>query len=161
MDLTKTTLSGLPDQIGTTLMLSTQFMDTWGTDLNIIQLARFITSGCHGAVDEAETVRQWVRGNIEYRNDPAGHELIQDPIVTLDQQAGDCDDMTILAGCLLRAVGHDCEAVAVTWRGNEFPTHAVLMDYEAGVVVDPVGAVHVQDWPPPGYVVSNLEGSRR
>lgn len=161
MELTKTTLHGLADQVQTTLDLSTRFMDLWGVDLNIIQLARFIVRGCVGRVDEAERVRQWVRQNVEYRNDPAGHELIQDPIVTLQERAGDCDDMTILAGCLLRAIGHDCEAVAVTWRGHDAPSHAVLMDYEAGVIVDPVSAEHVQDWPPHPYQVSNLKGSRR
>lgn len=160
MELTKQTYTGLLDQVGTTLQMSTRFMDIWGVDLNIIQLARHIVSGCRGRVDESERVRQWIKENIEYRNDPSGHELIQDPIVTLQQKAGDCDDMTILAGCLLRAIGHDCEAVAVTWRGNTEPTHAVLMDYEAGVVVDPVSSIHVEDWPPPGYVVSSMKGSR-
>ena len=160
MELTKETLHGLPDQIGTTLRLSTQFMDVWGVDLHIIRLARYIVSGCIGRVAEAEQVRAWVRQNIEYRNDPAGHELIQDPIVTLQEQAGDCDDMTILAGCLLRAIGHDCEACAVTWQGQTEPTHAVLMDYEAGVVVDPVSSVHVQEWPPHPYSVSSMRGSR-
>jgi transglutaminase-like putative cysteine protease len=160
MELTKEVYSGLRDQVLTTLQLSTRFMDQWGPDLNIIQLARHITRGCRGRVDESERVRQWIKENIEYRNDPSGHELIQDPIVTLSEQAGDCDDMTILAGCLLRAIGHDCEAIAVTWRGNDEPTHAVLMVYEAGVVVDAVSSVHVQDWPPEGYAVSNMKGSR-
>ena len=160
MELTKTTLSGLPDQIGTTLALSTMMMDSWGVELNIISLARFIVSGCKGTLDEAETVRAWVRREIEYRNDPFGHELIQDPIVTLEQRAGDCDDMTILSGCLLRAIGHDCQACAVTWEGQESPTHAVLYDHEAEVVVDPVSSVHVQDWPPHPYIVKSLQGAR-
>ena len=160
MDLTKTTLSGLPDQIDTTLALSTQMMDVWGVDLNIISLSRYIVSGTRGPVDEAERVRSWIRQEIEYRNDPAGHELIQDPIVTLDTRAGDCDDMTILAGCLLRAIGHDCEACAVTWEGQDAPTHAVLFDHEAKVVVDAVTGNHVTDWPPHPYTVKHFQGAR-
>lgn len=157
MELFARTLHGLPNQIGATLSLSNQFMDAWGVDLNIIRLARFIVSGTNGAAEEAESVRRWVRQEIEYRNDPSGHELIQDPIVTLHERAGDCDDMTILAGCLLRAVGHDCEAAAITWAGNDYPTHAVLLDHQAGVVVDAVSSVHIHDWPPHPYVVSGIE----
>jgi len=159
MELTKQTFHMMLDQIRETLRRSNGFMDVWGVDLNIIQLARHIVSGCRGPVEESETMRQWIRQNIEYRNDPAGYELIQDPIVTLQEKAGDCDDMTILAGCMLRAIGHKCEAVAVTWAGQTDPSHAVLLDYEARVIVDPVSSVHVQSWPPHPYAVSSLQGA--
>lgn len=150
---------GLPNQIRTTLSMMNEFICHWSTDENVIKLARFIVRGCRGAMEEAETVRAWVRSNIEYRNDPAGAELLQDPIVTLAEQAGDCDDLATLAGALLGAIGHDTEALAITWQGRTDPSHAVIMDKTVGGIVDPVSPVHVAEWPPVPFVVSKAEGA--
>lgn len=136
-----------------------EFICHWSVNPDLIRLARFIVRGCRGAMEEAETVRAWVRTNIEYRNDPAGAELLQDPIVTLAEQAGDCDDLATLAGALLGAIGHNIEALAITWEGRQDPSHAVVMDSTAGGIVDPVSNVHVSQWPPVPFVVSKFEGA--
>lgn len=156
MDLTAKVFHGLPDQIRTTLSMSNELIANWATSLDLIRLSRFIVSGTIGRQAEAEAVKEWIRREIEYRNDPAGHEMIQDPIVTLAEKAGDCDDMTILAGALLAAIGHDCRAVGIIWKGQTDPSHEVLLDTTARVVVDPVSSVACADWPPAGYEVSQI-----
>jgi len=159
MPLTSSTYSGLGDQVKATLGHMNRLMNEWSQDVNLIRLARWIVSGCNDREAEAETVRLWVKSEIEYRMDPADHELLQDPIVTLSERAGDCDDMATLAGALLRAVGHPCHALGVTWAGQEGPTHAVVYDEAAGVVVDPVAWVDVASWPPSPHVVAGFEGA--
>lgn len=156
MKLTARVLNGLPDQIGATLRISDQLIEQWGTSLDLIRLARFIVAGCRGRREESERVRAWIRENIEYRHDPAGHELIQDPIVTISERAGDCDDMTILAGALLRGIGHECYAVGVRWMGEDSPTHEVLLDESAGCVVDPVSPGTIEQWPMESFQVAEF-----
>ncbi len=158
MNLTQTTFSGLPDQIGVTLSMGNEMVEFWSGNVHLIQLAREIVSGLTNPIEIAERVRLWVRENIEYRSDPAVHEMIQDPVVTLQTATGDCDDMAILAATLLGCIGHGCEIVSVTWKGreNEGPTHAVAKDHRAGVFVDPVAPCHVLDWPPYNFQVHSI-----
>ena len=156
MNLTQSTFSGLPDQIRVTLSMGNEMIAFWSGNVHLIQLAREIVSGIKDPVDVSEAVRSWVRETIEYRNDPAGHEMLQDPIVTLATAAGDCDDMAVLAGALLACVGHECETVSVTWVGNTEPSHAVIFDHTSRSIVDPVAWVPVADWPPNNHQVLRM-----
>lgn len=47
-------------------------------------------------VGELAALYRWVRDHIRYRNDPHGLEWLQSPTRTLNERAGDCDDMAIL-----------------------------------------------------------------
>ena len=156
MRLTARSFDGLSDQVGVTLKFSDAMIQEWAISLDIVRLARFIVSGCIGRREEAERVRQWIRETIEYRHDPAGHEMLQDPMVTLSERAGDCDDMTVLAGALLAAIGHECYAVGVRWVGEDDPSHEVLFDETAGCVVDAVSPLSIDNWPPESFRVAEF-----
>ena len=119
----------------------------------MVRIAREIAEDFHanGPQEEAEAVRLWIRENVRYRRDPFNVELFQAPPVTIRERAGDCDDMAGLACCLLRCLGHDTRALAVTWKGQSGPSHAVCHDATAGLIVDPVAPVPCASWPPAPY----------
>jgi transglutaminase superfamily protein len=49
---------------------------------------------------------KWVRDNVRYRYDPLGLEWVQAPHVTVEEAAGDCDDMSTLLAALAGSLGH-------------------------------------------------------
>jgi len=154
--------SGLRDQAGATLRVMNGFMNAWKTKPMFVMLARKVCSlaGAKTRAEESEAVRAWVRANIAYRNDPAGEEWVQDPLATLIHRAGDCDDMAVLAGTLLQAIGHSCRALGVHWKGRQWPSHAVCRDDMTGLIIDPCTKVPAIAWPPKGFEVQRfLEGS--
>lgn len=53
----------------------------------------------------ARALFRWIRNNIKFVLDPAEVETIQDPLVTLNLLAGDCDDHSILMAALAESVG--------------------------------------------------------
>mgnify|MGYP001564124948 CR=1 FL=1 len=55
----------------------------------------------------AAVLLRWVQQNVRYVNEPG--EILQDPLYTLWQKQGDCDDLSILYACF-------CESVALQWR---------------------------------------------
>lgn len=62
----------------------------------------------------------WVGKNIQFWPDPEGTEMLQRAIRTIEFGYGDCDDMSILLGALLMAVG-----IPVRFRvvGFKRPSH--------------------------------------
>lgn len=65
---------------------------------------------------EVCAVFDWVRRNIRYTRDILGTELLHTARRMLELRAGDCDDMTILLGAMLRATGHPIRLVLVGFR---------------------------------------------
>lgn len=57
-------------------------------------------------IGEVAALYTWVCQNITYRKDPHGLELVQSPRRTLEERAGDCDDIGTLLGALLGSVGY-------------------------------------------------------
>ena len=55
---------------------------------------------------EIRALFEWVQANIRYTKDPFRLELLHSARRMLELRAGDCDDMAILLGALLEAVGH-------------------------------------------------------
>lgn len=53
----------------------------------------------------AQAIYSWVKNNIRYVHDPVNVETIQDPDVTLQLKAGDCDDQAALVSALMNAIG--------------------------------------------------------
>jgi hypothetical protein len=123
-----------------------------------VNLARSIVSqaGAYGPEAEAEAVRLWVKGNIEFRLDPDGVEYLQAPAFTLACRFGDCDCQAALAGALLAAIGHPIHPLGAVWRGGEDAEHAVIFDELAGIVVDPVADVSGADWPQAPYILERF-----
>ena len=61
----------------------------------------------------------WVRSNIRYTRDILGVELLHTPRRMLELRAGDCDDMTILLGSMLRSTGHPVRLALTGFRPNK------------------------------------------
>lgn len=55
---------------------------------------------------ELGALYRWVRDNIRYRFDPLGVEWVQRPTRTIQELAGDCDDMSCLLSSLAQSLGH-------------------------------------------------------
>lgn len=65
---------------------------------------------------EVDSVYNWVRSNIEFRGEYS--ESLQEPRVTLQLAAGDCDDHAMLLAALLMSLGHRVRFRTVALRSN-------------------------------------------
>jgi len=74
---------------------------------------------------EVEAIFNFVRANVRYTRDPAGVELFQKPIRTLQYRRGDCDDMTMLLGAMLQNAGYNIVLRVVGMSNN--PEHIYLL----------------------------------
>ncbi len=59
----------------------------------------------------AKAIYYFVQQNIDYVNDPVGHEYVAGPKQTLLSKAGDCDDIAVLLANLEAAIGIDVRFV--------------------------------------------------
>lgn len=112
---------------------------------------------------EIERLYEFVQ-SMDYRRDPVGAEFLQDPLVTLEVGAGDCDDRSALLAALLRSVGYRPEwEVGAACEKCPWGHVYLSVDTPAGpVVVDPtkglsLGAVHPYQghsarWRPGGFM---------
>ena len=135
-----------------TLRLMTRLVEKWHLHPVFVRLARMVcgASGARNAEAEAKAIHAWIRKAVTYRHDPIGAEWVQDPFETAFKgRVGDCDDMAVLAGTMLQAIGHPCRMAAVQWADREMFSHAVCIDDRIGAVVDPV-APSMAPWPPAG-----------
>ena len=62
---------------------------------------------------ELAALYRWVRDNIRYRLDPVGLEWVQTPERTLQEKAGDCDDITVLIAALAESIGYKTRFITV------------------------------------------------
>jgi hypothetical protein len=62
---------------------------------------------------EIRALFEWVRRNVRYTKDPFRVEVLHSPRRMLELRAGDCDDVTVLLGAMLMAVGHPVRLVVV------------------------------------------------
>jgi hypothetical protein len=60
---------------------------------------------------ELEALFEWVQRHVRYTKDPHRVEVLHSPRRMLELRAGDCDDMTILLGAMLEAIGHPVRLV--------------------------------------------------
>lgn len=60
---------------------------------------------------EIKALFEWVQHNIRYTKDTFRVEVLHSAKRMLELRAGDCDDMTILLGAMLEAVGHPVRLV--------------------------------------------------
>lgn len=67
-------------------------------------------------IGEIRTVFEYVRDRIRYARDIHGAETLQTPPVTLDLEAGDCDDKSTLLAAMLGSIGHPTRFVAVGYE---------------------------------------------
>jgi len=91
-------------------------------DPSIIRLATDIIRGVPAFDDlaEANALYEWVRRNIRFTKDPVNKEKLYPPAELLKIRAGDCDDISMLLGTLLMAVGYPARLMTVAAGGDEF-----------------------------------------
>ena len=84
-------------------------------DSSIIRLATDIVRRVPAFDDyaEANALYEWVRGNIRFTKDPVNKEKLYPPAELLKVRAGDCDDISMLLGTLLMAVGYPARLMTV------------------------------------------------
>ena len=62
-------------------------------------------------IGEIDALFRWVQRNVRYTKDPFQVEVLHAPRRMLELRAGDCDDMTILLGALVKSIGHPVRLV--------------------------------------------------
>jgi hypothetical protein len=65
---------------------------------------------------EIRSLFEWVRRNVRYTRDIFRVELLHTARRMLELRAGDCDDMTILLGAMLRSTGHPVRLILAGFR---------------------------------------------
>jgi hypothetical protein len=60
---------------------------------------------------EIDALFQWVQRHVRYTKDPFRIEVLHSARRMLELKAGDCDDMTIVLGALIKSVGHPVRIV--------------------------------------------------
>lgn len=79
---------------------------------------------------EAATLAHLVKQRIRYTGDPSGEDLYAWPAVTLQQQAGDCNNKVLLFAALARSIGFPVRLMFVFNTPNpnlavDFPAHVL------------------------------------
>ena len=100
---------------------------------------------------EIDALFRWVQRNVRYTRDPFRVEVLHAPRRMLELKAGDCDDMTILLGAMIKSVGHPVRIVLTGPNGRrpDLFSHIYL---EAGLHGEwiPLDATmpHAMGWSP-------------
>jgi Transglutaminase-like superfamily len=99
-----------------TIRLMRQLIDHALADAQFVRLAIDIVRSVSAYDDlgEAEALYNWVKRNIRFTKDPVTKEKLYPPEELLKIKAGDCDDIAMLLGALLIAVGYPARLVTVS-----------------------------------------------
>jgi hypothetical protein len=118
-------LAGLPDGVAGTratlkmmARLVRQYKKDPGINLTALEITRGIES--YDTAAEVTALQHFVRDRIKYRMDVEGVETLRTPPVTLQMEAGDCDDKATLLCTLLATIGYSCAFFAVGFNGVDF-----------------------------------------
>jgi hypothetical protein len=113
---------------------------------------------------EIRTLFEWVQRNVRYTKDPFRVEVLHSARRMLELRAGDCDDMSILLGAMLEAIGHPVRIVVTgpdPLRRDLF-THVYLEAFHRGRWI-PLDATmpHPPGWAPATLVKAVIPIERR
>jgi transglutaminase-like putative cysteine protease len=75
---------------------------------------------------EARLLYEYVRDRIRYVRDISGIETLQTPPVTMELEAGDCDDKSTLLAALLASIGHPSRFVATGYTEPNRYSHVYV-----------------------------------
>lgn len=75
---------------------------------------------------ETRALYEYVRDRIRYTRDISGVETLQTPPVTMELEAGDCDDKSTLLATLLECIGHPTRFVATGYRAPQAFSHVYV-----------------------------------
>jgi hypothetical protein len=118
-----------------------------------ILLAKAVTPKDY--LGEIKALFEWVQHHVRYTKDPFRVEVLHSARRLLELRAGDCDDMTILLGAMLEAIGHPVRLVIIgpdPLRPQLF-SHIYLEAYYNGRWI-PLDATmpHAMGWEPRTFV---------
>ena len=101
-----------------TLRLMRNLVHQYKSDTHVRGVALEVVQGLAPKdwIGEVRRLFEYVRDRIRYVHDIAGVETLQTPPVTIDLEAGDCDDKSTLLAALLAAIGYRSRFVAVGYR---------------------------------------------
>jgi hypothetical protein len=113
---------------------------------------------------EIKALFEWVQQHIRYTKDTFGVEVLHSAKRMLELRAGDCDDMAILLGAMLEAIGHPVRLVIIgpdPVRQDLF-THIYLEVFHKGRWI-PLDATmpHSMGWGPRAWVRKVITIERR
>jgi len=99
-----------------TIALMRQLVDAALADATFVRQAIDIVRGvrAYDDVGEAEALYDWVKGHIRFTKDPVTKEKLYPPQELLKIRAGDCDDISMLLGAFLLAVGYPARLITVS-----------------------------------------------
>lgn len=134
MQLTQRRLSFLgslpPDSAGTntTLRLMSGLVKKFKRDPLMRDTAISLIAGLRPRDWSGQTKRlyEYVRDQITYVRDVRGVETLQTPPVTMELEAGDCDDKSVLLATLLESIGHPTRFVATGYQQPDTFSHVYV-----------------------------------
>jgi Transglutaminase-like superfamily len=99
-----------------TVQLMRQLIDEALADSQFI---RFVTDlvrsvPAYDDLAEAQALYGWVKRNIRFTKDPLTKEKLYPPQELLKIKAGDCDDISMLLGAMLLAVGYPARLITIS-----------------------------------------------
>jgi len=149
------TLCAIPDGIGgikATLAHMTAYVREYKKNPDVRALARSLVSYLVEKDFRAEValIFDYVQKNIRYLQDIADVETLQTPLITMQYEAGDCDDKATLLAALLESIGHKTRFVAAGFNGGDIE-HVFVETLIANIWV-PLDPTENYDmgWMPPG-----------
>ena len=83
----------------------------------------------HGqAAEDAEmtAIFNWVKANIEFREDPFGYDEYRSAGRTITARAGDCDDHCIVTASLLTCIGFRCGSRCISPDQNGWHLYTIV-----------------------------------
>jgi hypothetical protein len=104
-----------------TIKLMRRLVDSALSDAPFVRRTRDIVSGV-AAYDEAgevQAVYNWVQRNIRFTKDPLTKETLFPPQELLKIKAGDCDDISMLIGAMLLALGYPARLITIAANAQD------------------------------------------
>src|SRR5271166_1066957 len=117
-----------------TIAVMRHLVDEALADQNFVNFAVRIVSTVPAYHDlgEAEALYAWVKKNIRFTKDPVTKEKLYPPQQLLKIKAGDCDDISMLLGALLLALGYPARLITLAANQNQ-PTEFSHVYVEAEI----------------------------
>lgn len=163
-----------------TVELMRQLIDEALADQDFVNLAVRIvkTVPAYHDMGELQALYKWVKQNIRFTKDPVTKEKLYPPQQLLRIKAGDCDDISMLLGAFLLALGYPARLITISAnpsQPNEFshvyvegeappgsgqwiPMDAARVDSEFGVA--PPNYFRKRAWSLTDNSYQDLSGSR-
>lgn len=110
-----------------------KFNTTWHTAMPI---APYFKKGNKEAT--AKAIFNWIKQNIQYREDPQGVQYVLSPSVTVNQKFADCKGFSILAGSILHSLGIPFKFRFAKYINSQYPN-----EYSHVYIVIPNGNKYI------------------